>query len=139
MRLVTQTTKRSRVSNSWHVSAMFASGAGMFVARMLSFEGTSFEVVNCPLDSQLNEVNRARPKTLAVSCVMVLMSDTVQCYERSSAFWIKLRRTFISALKTAAVFDGKDFAEVGGSVKCLVSFCQLFSRARLLNCSWRCI
>ena len=32
---------------------------GMYVARMLSFEGTSFEVVNCPLNAQLEEVRGA--------------------------------------------------------------------------------
>ena len=31
----------------------------MYVARMLSFEGTSFEVVKCPLNAQLEEVRGA--------------------------------------------------------------------------------
>lgn len=33
---------------------------GMYVARMLSFEGTSFEIVNCPLNAQLEEVRAAK-------------------------------------------------------------------------------
>ena len=97
----------------------------MFVARMLSYKGTSFEVVKCNPNSRLEEVNRARPKNLMVSCLMVLMSATIQCYRLSSAFWIKLRHTFVSALKSADVFNGNEFA------KPVFSFCQSFSRARL--------
>ena len=44
------------VSNMRCISTILGPSTGMYVARMLSFEGTSFEVVNCPLDLQLAEV-----------------------------------------------------------------------------------